>query len=109
MTDESDERPFDCDLDVAETATAGVRFNIAVGDTLSADALQPVARAAWGLVEDGGAPAELLREARAARRRLELVCGASGERLFLDNVIEYARTRRPRRRRAARKIDGPPA
>jgi hypothetical protein len=99
MTPPPDERPFEDDLDVAETATSGVCFNLAVGDMVSARALQPVARAAWGLVEDGGTPRELLREARRARADLELVCGAWGERLFLDNVIAYAEGRRRRRPR----------
>jgi hypothetical protein len=100
--------PFRDDLELAETATAGVQINLVVGDALVAAALQPVARAAWGLVEDSSGPGELIREARAALRRLELVCGATCERRFLADVIAYARGREhpagaPRRRRTRRR------
>lgn len=99
--------PFDDDLDLAETATLGVRANLALGQPMLASALQPVARAAWALVEDRHGVTALLDEALTARARLDLACFAQDERRFLEAVIVYAATRaappRPRRRRRRRR------
>ena len=95
---------FSSDTHLAEVATAGVRFNLAVGDELAAAALQPVARAAWGLVQDPADARPLGRSARRALRSLETVCGAMGERRFLGDVLEYL-ARRSGDAEAARKIN----
>jgi len=84
-------RGFSSRTELAEVATMGVCVNLDVGDPHLAAALQPVARAAWARVADGGGPDELLREARRARRRLRLAVGATTERRFVEAVIAHAR------------------
>jgi hypothetical protein len=87
-------RGFSSRTELAEVATMGVCANLDVGDPHLAAVLQPVARAAWARVAEGGGPDEILREARRARRRLRLAVGATVERRFLDAVIAYARAER---------------
>lgn len=100
-------RGFASETELAEVATMGVCVNLDVDEPFLASALQPVARAAWARVADGGGPDELLREARAAWRSLRLAVGAATERRFLDAVIAHARAERATRPSAparARKI-----
>jgi len=84
---------FESDVHLAEVATAGVRFNLGVSHDMTASALQPVARAAWGLVQDPADPAPLRRAARRAITELRLVCGASAERRFLQDVLDHLERR----------------
>jgi len=95
---------FSSATELAELATLGVCVNLDVGDPHLAAALQPVARAAWARVADGGGPDELLHEARRARRRLRLAVGATTERRFLEAVIHHARAQRTGSSGRARKI-----
>ena len=80
---------FHSNVDLAEVATAGVRFNLAVRDKLAASALQPVALAAWGLVEEPQAVAQLVEAVHAAEGALAMACGMNGERQFLADVLAY--------------------
>ena len=84
--------PFRSPVQLAEVATAGVRFNLMVGDELAATALQPVASAAWGLVDDPQADDDLLQAALAAEAALTMACGMTGERRFLADVLAYLET-----------------
>lgn len=87
--DQAPTSPFRSDVHLAEVATAGVRFNLAVGDDIAAAALQPVARAAWGLVDNPRATGDLEGAVRAAEDALAMACGMSGERRFLADVVVY--------------------
>ncbi|MEW6581286.1 MAG: hypothetical protein AB1416_00810 [Actinomycetota bacterium] len=82
-------RGFRSDVEVAEIATQGVCVNLAVDEPLLAAALQPVARAAWGLVHGDTDPRELRREVARAERSLRLACFAQMERRFLKEVARY--------------------
>ena len=97
-------RGFASRTELAEVATMGVCVNLDAGDVHLAAVLQPVARAAWARVAEGGGPDELLREARRARRRLKLAVGATIERRFLDAVIAHARAEQATGSHRARKI-----
>ena len=97
-------RGFASRTELAEVATMGVCANLDVGDPHLAAVLQPVARAAWARVAEGGGPDEILREARQARRRLRLAVGATTERRFLDAVIVHARAEQATASQKARKI-----
>lgn len=88
---------FASETELAEVATMGVCVNLDVDRPFLASALQPVARAAWARVADGGGPDELLREARVARRSLRLAVGAATERRFIEAVIAHARAERAAR------------
>jgi hypothetical protein len=99
-------RGFASRTELAEVATMGVCVNLDLGDAHLAAVLQPVARAAWGRVAEGGGPEELRREARRARRRLRLAVGATTERRFLEAVIAHARSERATPTAGARKIAG---
>ena len=87
--DESSITRFRSPIQLAEVATAGVEYNLAVGDDLAAAALQPVARAAWGLVDDPDSSEELAAAAHDAETRLRLACGMVGERRFLSDVLDF--------------------
>ena len=81
--------PFASLTELAEVATAGVLFNLEAGDHLAAEALQPVARAAWAAVADRAGTGELVRAARRAQGALAMSCGMAGERRFLADVLAY--------------------
>ena len=80
---------FHSNVDLAEVATAGVQFNLAVRDELAAAALQPVALAAWGLAEEPQAVSQLVEAVHAAEGALAMARGMSGERQFLADVLAY--------------------
>ena len=87
--DESSITRFRSPIQLAEVATAGVEYNLAVGDDLAAAALQQVARAAWGLVDDPDSSEELATAAHDAELSLQLACGMVGERQFLSDVLDF--------------------
>lgn len=85
----SGRQEFRNDLEVAEIATMCVCANLEFEETHVAAALQPVARAAWELVDGSGEVGLLRREVRKAESRLRLACFAQGERRFLKHVRRY--------------------
>ena len=84
-------RCFPSPTHLAEVATAGVQYNLAVGDRFAAAALQPVAAAAWEWVADPSARSQLEKAVRDAEAALAMACGVSGERQFLRDVVMHLR------------------
>ena len=81
--------PFASLIELAEVASAGVRHNLATRDTILAGILQPVASAAWQVTDDPRDLRALWRAAEDALTQLDLVCGATGERRFLNDVLAF--------------------
>lgn len=97
---------FADDTELAEMATLGVRLALDAGRGAMASVLQPVARAAWARVEDGGDPADLLEEVARAHETLRLRVGATGERRFLAAVVAHLTASGAARAGSGHKIDG---
>lgn len=74
---------------LAEVASAGVRYNLAVDDQIAASALQPVARAAWELVHNPQAVEQLRQAVHSAEATLAMACGVSDDRQFLADALRY--------------------
>lgn len=97
-------RGYADDAEMAECATLGVRVNLDCGRGAMAALLQPVARAAWGRVEDGGDDGRLREECLHALDALRLRVGATAERRFLRSVLAHLDRPAADRSDPARKI-----
>jgi len=82
--------PFTCHEDLATRATDLVTRLLTRDDPVLAGALQPIARAAWGLVADDTGMIELHRAAVDAQRALRLTFHPPRIDEFLAAVIAYA-------------------
>ena len=103
---EREGRAFADDTELAETASLGVRLALDAGRGGMAAVLQPVARAAWARVEDGGDAGELLDACARAHDALRLRVGATGERRFLASVVAHLTGAGAARAGSGHKIDG---
>jgi hypothetical protein len=103
---EGEGRAFADDTELAEMASLGVRLAVDAGRGAIASVLQPVARAAWARVEDGGDDGELLEECARAHAALRMRVGATGERRFLASVVAHLTGPGAARAGSGHKIDG---